>query len=56
MSSSMTSKAPPKAKAPKPSDVEVEPDAWDRFEQTVDKALRNPKDKAKPESDTPSLA
>ena len=35
----MTAKAPPKAKKPKPSDVELEPDAWERFETTVEKVL-----------------
>ena len=42
-------KTPPKAKTqkPKPSDVELEPDAWARFEATVDKAVR-PKEPVKP--------
>ncbi|MDZ4372427.1 MAG: hypothetical protein U1C74_13530 [Phenylobacterium sp.] len=50
----MTSKAPPKAKKPKPSDVELELDAWDRFERAVEQVLHAPKDKAKPESDPTS--
>lgn len=36
---SMTNK-PPKAKPPKPADVELEPDAWERFEAAVDKAVK----------------
>jgi hypothetical protein len=40
----MTAKAPPKAKTRKAKapDVELEPDAWERFERTVDKAVVRP--------------
>lgn len=42
LSSDMTRKAPPKAETrkPKPSGVEREPDAWERFEATVDKTVK----------------
>jgi hypothetical protein len=30
------------AKKPKPEDIETVPDAWERFEQAIDKVTRTP--------------